>query len=194
MRSENSSPTASSSKVTLPIEGNSVDFSAILLRDACACPSCVHPSTNQRLFSTADIPSDITAKSVEVDAANNTVAVTWTNDAPGFPESHKTDLNLATLTQFSKTGTPTASMTEFPSQALWTAKRLELPDYDYNTYLEDDSMLHDVIKQLRVHGLAFVNNIPGLESSLATIATRMGPIKDTFYGYTWDGMLASLDE
>jgi hypothetical protein len=53
--------------------------------------------------------------------------------------------------------------------------------------MEDDSLLHDVIKQLRVHGLAFVNNIPGLESSLVTIATRMGPIKDTFYGQTWDG-------
>ncbi|KAK6221647.1 mitochondrial protein [Colletotrichum tabaci] len=59
-------------------------------------------------------------------------------------------------------------------------------DYNYNTYMQDDSVLYDVIKQLRIDGLAFVSNVPGTEEALATITTRIGPVKDTFYGYTWD--------
>ncbi|KAH6662643.1 hypothetical protein F5X68DRAFT_225879 [Plectosphaerella plurivora] len=171
--------------VAIPIDGKTVDFSAVLLRDACSCPACVHHSTNQRLFSVADIPRNVSAQLVETNTAQDIVTVTWKNDVPGFDESHQTQLSMTKLRQLRSIGKPTGPEV-FPSQALWTTQRLELPDYDYQTYLKDDEMLYDVIKQLRVYGLAFVNNIPGLESSLATIATRMGPIKDTFYGQTWD--------
>lgn len=124
---------------------------------------------------------------MNIDPALDKVSIAWEDDVPGFKESHRTEISLATVKQLSTTGTPTSSSKPFPSQELWTTRPLDLPDYDYKAYMEDDSLLYDVVTQLRVQGLAFVNNIPGLESSLATIATRMGPIKDTFYGQTWDG-------
>lgn len=178
-------------KVSIPLESKAVDMSAVLLRDACQCPSCVHYSTNQRLFSVADIPSDISTKNVEVDTASRTVNITWNKDVPGFSEDHITKLPLDRVQGLSTSGkSPDQRAPQIP-QKLWTSEPLRLPDYDYDTYMKDDSALYALIKQLRVDGLAFVTNIPGLETSLATIATRIGPIKDTFYGQTWDGKLSS---
>lgn len=45
------------------------------------------------------------------------------------------------------------------------------------------------MRQLRQHGLVFITDIPRLEDALEKIAKRMGPMKDTFYGYTWDGKI-----
>lgn len=75
------------------------------------------------------------------------------------------------------------------AQILWTKKPLgNLKDFDYNEYMQDDEQVYKLVHQLRTDGLAFVTNIPGEVESLATIATRIGPVQDTFYGRTWDGM------
>lgn len=75
------------------------------------------------------------------------------------------------------------------AQILWTKEPLvNMEDFDYNEYIQDDRELYRLIRQLRTDGLAFVTNVPGEVESLATIATRIGPVKDTFYGRTWDGM------
>ncbi|KAI8663381.1 hypothetical protein NCS57_00938800 [Fusarium keratoplasticum] len=175
------------STVTIPIDGKTVNFSAVLLRDSCPCPSCVHESTNQRLFSVADIPANVKARTVDVDTASDSVSISWENDAHGCTSEHTTKLDMEILRGFSQ---PASSPTScLPSQVLWSReprKSLDLPDYDYNTYMKDDETLYKLINQLRIDGLAFVTNVPGVEESLATIATRIGPIKDTFYGYTWD--------
>jgi hypothetical protein len=97
---------------------------------------------------------------------------------------------MTTLRNISSSGCYAGSLKDpVPSQVLWTQEPLNLPDYDYQEYMKDDQILHQVICQLRTHGVAFVTGIPGVEESLATMATRIGPIKDTFYGYTWDGMV-----
>ena len=62
-----------------------------------------------------------------------------------------------------------------------------LPDFEYDAYIPDDSTLHELIRHLRTHGLVFIEKVPGLEESVATIAERIGPVKDTLYGRTWDG-------
>lgn len=75
------------------------------------------------------------------------------------------------------------------AQILWTKKPLEnLKDFDYNEYMQDDKQVYKLIHRLRTDGLAFVTNVPGEVESLAAIATRIGPVQDTFYGRTWDGM------
>ena len=165
-----------------------VDFSAVLLRDACSCPACVHESTRQRLFSVADIPVDIKARKIEVDSSSDAVKITWENDMSGYGEDHVTTLSITALQDMKESGyAPGSQKDEFPSQVLWSKRALNLLDYPYERYMEDDSVLYRLVKQLRTDGLAFVTNVPGLKESLATIATRIGPVKDTFYGHTWDG-------
>ncbi|CAI6085905.1 unnamed protein product [Clonostachys chloroleuca] len=175
------------SNTPILIDDQTVNFSRVLLRDSCSCSACVHESTNQRLFSVADIPADIKSRTVNYDAASDAFSITWENDAPGYPADHTTKLSLTTLRNISSSGCHTGSLKEpVRSQVLWTQEPLNLPDYDYQEYMKDDHILHQVICQLRTHGVAFVTGIPGVEESLATIATRIGPFKDTFYGYAWD--------
>lgn len=178
------------SRVAIPVDGKEVKFSAVLLRDACSCPLCVHESTNQRLFSTADIPANIEARAVEVDATSNTVNIQWNFDAPNYNDEHITKFDAEALRELHQTGSFPSRRDSFCARTLWgenPLKTLDLHDHDYRMYMEDDTTLYRLMNKLHKHGLAFVTNVPGVRESLAKIATRMGPIKDTFYGHTWDG-------
>lgn len=73
------------------------------------------------------------------------------------------------------------------SSELWGKERLELRDFAYEEYMGDEAVLYDLMRQLNRWGVAFVTGCPGEETALRGIARRMGPIKDTFYGETWDG-------
>jgi alpha-ketoglutarate-dependent taurine dioxygenase len=60
---------------------------------------------------------------------------------------------------------------------------------DYNAFLNDDKMLHRVLLQLQIYGLAFFSNVPSVETEgveIVNLAMRIGEVKQTFYGKTWD--------
>lgn len=127
---------------------------------------------------------------MEFNDETGSVEISWYNDVAGYDSKHVTTFSIAELREVGHAGSFSVSRPDpFGSPSLWSQERLNLPDYDYETYLSDDQTLYELMNQLHTYGLAFVTNIPGKESSLATIATRMGPIKDTFYGQTWDGKL-----
>lgn len=179
---------ALSHKVPITIDGKTHEFSAHLLRDACQCPACVHHTSNQRLFAHADLPADLQARSVDIDEASNTVNIKWASDASTFSADHITALSLSALRNIALSGDASGSPGETQErQKLWPLAPSEIPDYDYDAYMNDDKTLYQLMRQLRVNGLAFVTNSPQNEESVSAIATRMGPIKDTFYGPTWDG-------
>ncbi|OQO04189.1 hypothetical protein B0A48_10799 [Cryoendolithus antarcticus] len=52
--------------------------------------------------------------------------------------------------------------------------------------MQDDSTLLTALRQLQTHGLVFLTEVPGSPESVARIAERIGPLKNTFYGMTWD--------
>ncbi|KAJ4109701.1 hypothetical protein NW768_012137 [Fusarium equiseti] len=176
------------SRVPIPVDGKTHEFSSLLLRDSCQCPLCVHASTNQRLFSVADIPATIKARSVEIDPASDSVNIKWENDAMGFNKDHTTKLSLGTLREINESGSLQGfGRDTHDPQTLWTKEPLpDLEDFDYEEYMKDDKEVYKLIHQLRTDGLAFVTNVPGKVESLATTAERIGPIQDTFYGRTWD--------
>ncbi|PSN58920.1 Clavaminate synthase-like protein [Corynespora cassiicola Philippines] len=173
-------------RVAIPIDGRITEFSTVLLRDACSCPLCVHESTRQRLFSAADIPSNIQTQSVEVNNSSDSVNIKWTTDVPGYPDNHSTEISIEDLRVLQRTGSfPELRKDSLPPRAFWN-EELDLPNYNYQSYMKDDKTLYKLIYQLHKDGLAFLTNVPGTQEALATIATRIGPVKDTFYGYTWD--------
>ncbi|KAF5010428.1 hypothetical protein FDECE_3420 [Fusarium decemcellulare] len=148
-------------RVPITIDGKTVEFSAVLLRDACQCPRCVHEFTNQRLFSTADIPADIQARNVDIGADSDSVNIKWVNDAAGYDSEHTTELSITALRELSQSGAlPALGKDTLLPQALWSQEPLNLPDYDYEEYMQDDKALFGLIKQLRTDGLAFVTNVP----------------------------------
>ena len=180
---------STASRVVLPVDGKDQAFSAILLRDLCQCPACIHQSTRQKLYSTADIPRDLQARSIAPNQSmTGVVDIHWENDVPGFDSEHTTSLDIRSLQGICKDGaTPSPFQSSLAIQTLWDAQSCKLPDFDHDAYMRDDATLYNAIVQLRTHGLVFITNVPKSEKSVSTIAERIGPVKNTFYGYTWDG-------
>jgi gamma-butyrobetaine dioxygenase len=175
--------------VHVSVDGTKLDFSALLLRDLCHCPSCVHESSRQRLYSTAQIPPDIQARTVDVSPLDSeSVRITWDNDGPGFDETHETRLRMDVLRSLKNVGAMSGPFQDaLEAQVLWARDDYDLPDTDFEGYVDNDAALYAAMKQLRTHGLVFVTGIPDNDDALTQIARRIGPMKDTFYGHTWDG-------
>ena len=58
--------------------------------------------------------------------------------------------------------------------------------FDYSRYIKDRSTLHSVVAQLQKFGIAFITSTPSDPSSVRNVAERIGPLRNTFYGETWD--------
>jgi alpha-ketoglutarate-dependent taurine dioxygenase len=56
----------------------------------------------------------------------------------------------------------------------------------YDSFMHDDSGLKTALSLLHYYGLFFVDKVPSDEESVAKLAERIGPIRNTFYGRTWD--------
>ena len=180
---------AVASKVAIPVDGNAHQYSAILLRDLCECQACIHESTRQKLYSVTDVPPNIQARSVtSSESTSDAIDILWASDVSGFDPQHTTTISTDVLRDIDRLG---AAKTTFhvPTSRprLWDSASFALPDIEYESYMHDDAKLYQAIEQLQTHGLLFVTDVPGVEKSVSAIAERIGPLKDTFYGNTWDG-------
>ena len=178
---------ARNAAVPILLDGANRLFSPILLRDLCQCSQCVDPSTNQKYRPTTDIPASIQPESIE--QSDSGITIRWQNDVPGYGEDHLTNIPTNILRQYVHGGvTGIAHNTDFlePRTLCDAAEYSRLPDVSYDEYMSSDSALYRVLQQLRTHGLAFVTGVPESEKSVSTVAERIGPVKNTFYGYTWD--------
>lgn len=170
-----------------------LDVHYIQLRDACQCPRCVDPQTKQRSFRTGDIPQDIAPRHIKwvKDASSEggeVLEISWNKDIPGYDDkTHVTRLTADEITH------PAAyfhhkAMGTGKRQIFWDRKEMERdqPWVDYNDWMSNDGRFRGALNKLSLYGLLFVNNIPDSREMVSTIATRMGPLRNTFYGSTWD--------
>lgn len=158
-------------------------YDNIFLRDSCTCSQCVDTSTRQKRFDSADIPANIRIRNLEIKPDN--VVITWKHDVSGFGPDHETVLSNDWLARSSK-----APVTHdyLGGKLAWDVSHLKNSslDFDYDEYMSDDKALFDVLQQLQMYGLVFIKNVPEAESSVIQTANRIGPLKNTFYGDTWD--------
>lgn len=158
---------------------------AVFARDSCTCPICVDPDSKQKKFQTSDIPPDIKATST-LDPEKQTLDITWTNDIPGFPKDHVTRFNLkpASVTCRDSIYHPL----EPKNRLVWDGKTIAEKNkwLPYDRYMKDDDVLLEALEQLGRYGLVFLTGVPDSEKSVEHIVSRIGILKDTFYGRTWD--------
>jgi gamma-butyrobetaine dioxygenase len=159
----------------------------VFLRDACTCPRCVDPSSTQKTFQTTDIPADITAKSVETQK-NGDVQITWMKDIPGFESDHISVYPESFFQDLKSVNAIRKATYDKPRTFFWDKNRIEalLQYVNYHDYMTDDKSLHRALLFLKNYGILLLRNVPDSEDSVEKIAGRMGPIRDTFYGRTWD--------
>ena len=164
------------------------------LRDACTCPACIHPFTQQKLHRTSDIPASITPESVEVSADG--VHISWAD-----ADRHRSFFPQALLAAHAG---PTAlhSFHHDVPVALWpTASALiktSGPDLEvpYEELATPRGLLR-AITQLQRTGILFLRNVPGNDTSddgceVRKMAAYFSEIRGTFYGDVWN--VKTVDE
>jgi len=171
----------------IDVDGSSYRVSPLLLRDLCPCDRCIDSSTNQKHFSTADIPADIQFDTIR--STRDGIEVRWNGDMSGYGPEHRTHLSNDLLRHLVAKGQPKPVEHKLVEnkRVYWDSHMFDqLPDIDFNAYMSDDATLLRAVRQLQSHGLLFVTNVPEDVESVARLANRIGPLKNTFYGETWD--------
>jgi gamma-butyrobetaine dioxygenase len=79
---------------------------------------------------------------------------------------------------------------KLPDMELWNTeiihKRVPTIQFQYNDVLKDDQARDEWLKIMYKYGVSFVKNVPCQNHELLKVAERMGPVKDTVYGLTFD--------
>jgi gamma-butyrobetaine dioxygenase len=151
---------------------------------------CVDPSTRQKLFQTTDIPLDIEV-SAEESLADGMSRITWSKDVPGYGENH-----VSTYTKELLDGVGNGTLPKTVREESYKERPLVYWDktiisehikfIEFDQYMSQDSVLYDVLEQLRIYGLVFLRGVPASDTAVEDIGLRIGPLRDTFYGRTWD--------
>ncbi|PWY89108.1 Clavaminate synthase-like protein [Aspergillus heteromorphus CBS 117.55] len=156
------------------------------LRDACKCPRCVDPHSKQRNFRTTDIPLNI--KISECNHTAHGMEVRWTNDIAGYDESHISEYSFDYIFNPDYERYEMTTTGKLRERGLWNKAMLKKFQHwiSYEDYMKDDEAFSAAMRRLARHGIIFLKDIPNSRELVEKIATRMGPLRNTFYGSTWD--------
>ncbi|KAK0249962.1 hypothetical protein LTR35_017108 [Friedmanniomyces endolithicus] len=139
------------------------------------------------MFSTAEIPHDIQA-SRKPTLEQEGIRLRWMNDVAGYDGEHESIFGADLLRRLANASGSVPAVAPLPKRVHWSAvqQTAEVPDVAYEAYMSDDATLHQALLTLHTHGLLFLTGVPENEASVSSIVERIGPLKNTFYGITWD--------
>ncbi|KAF2682825.1 Clavaminate synthase-like protein [Lentithecium fluviatile CBS 122367] len=179
-----------SKHVAVSIDGDPRTFDTVFLRDSCACPQCVDPDSKQKLFQTSDIPDSLEGRCrTVIDKEKGwMIEVEWRNDLPGYGPEHRTRHSIDWLRRALNTELELRGGVRHDERVLWNKEIIEKNNkwVDYKDWMENDENFFGALSHLNKYGLLFLKNVPDSEESVVDIAGRIGTLKDTFYGRTWD--------
>lgn len=174
---------------------SSSKFHHVWLRDTCRCPECFHPSSKQKLISSADIPLNIKPASVNMTSDLSGIEVTWSHslstDTQITQHKSKYDFEFLRKCDYSDHSLRKNIKNDHPLQ-LWDASLLRDVNLwkDYSDFMspeKNDEHLYHFVDLLQRYGIGFIKNVPINDINMVeTVAQRFGPIRETFYGRSWN--------
>lgn len=176
-----------------PVEGKlpsslpKSSFHVVYLRDSCTCSCCIDPSTRQKLFETADIPNNIQGNVVGKNS-DGSVTVAWQNDIPGYENHHSTYTSHFITSSVAFHFRLAASHNSEPRATPWDQKIMasHSAPIDYETFIGSSAALFLALNALEKFGMIFLCNVPSQSDAISHISNRIGLIRNTIYGSTWD--------
>jgi len=158
------------------------------LRDACTCPSCVHPSTQQKLNRTSDIPASIAPESTET--VNDGVHISWASadrHRSFFPKAFLAAHASPKALHSFHNDIPTALWPTAPALFAASGGDLEMP---YDNLAKPRGLLR-AITQLQRTGLLILRGVPCDDTSdesceVRKVAAHFAEMRVTFYGEVWN--------
>lgn len=162
-----------------------VTFRQLFLRDAAREEHSVDPSTTQKRFSTGQLAEFDVIK--EANARGDKLEVVW-NDR------NRSTFDLSFLKRYANQSSRMRyRRLDSARWKPWTNGAIEPLRINYDEYMQDDTALLRTLEALELDGLVFIDNVPERPNqdgsgpiTVAEIARRVGYVKDTFYGPTWD--------
>ncbi|GAA94102.1 hypothetical protein E5Q_00749 [Mixia osmundae IAM 14324] len=167
------------------------------LRDACTAPTSVHPSTQQKVFRTSDVPAAIRPATVLLrqDDEHWKLEIVW--DCALQPDQVEADRSVFDLAELASHVTPAGyaarnSLQEL-APILW--KRSSLSDRNLRipyARLESPPIMLAALRQLITYGIVFFTDVPVEQKAdelceLAILSSMLGNIRRTWYGdKVWD--------
>lgn len=166
---------------------NSGTYSYLWLRDNCRCPQCVHPSSSQKLHSSADIPLDIKPSTVKI--IGEEAEITWSQGLrhnKNSTENHVSRFPLDFLRRYQSSKSSEEYRFNHITPQTWSRDEYKLDWVSYNDYMNTDEGMHTVVQRLYNKGLVFIDDVPLTDEACTKVAERIGPIQETFYGRDFD--------
>jgi gamma-butyrobetaine dioxygenase len=180
------------SAIAITIDGETLLFNNVFLRDACQLPESVDTYSKQKLFTTCQVLNNLSIKSAVVD--NDNVIIDW--DQQGT--QHQSTYTKEFLKAFRSKVARKAGKNFDKERIYWNnaiiSEHVDSIQQKYQDYLTD---FNPSVFNLNSLGLAFVNDIPKptlsemteqntKEWPVSKLAEKFGYIKKTFYGTLFD--------
>lgn len=161
-------------------------FPLIWLRDSCQCPRCIHPSTHQKLHRSSDFAGRI-LKPLSVEAVDGGLRVHWPEGPDG---GHISYFSSDFLRRYSSPSSLAAFHHDVKAEP-WMASHFDEDKPFLYHDLVNPKVLLEVYRKLLRDGLVFFKGIPtdktsNEECELRALGVRLGELRHTFYGETWD--------
>ena len=160
-------------------------YSYLWLRDNCQCEKCVHPDNRQKLHSSADVPLDIAPASVTLKGDN--AEIVWNKPLRHQEDDqHVSEYPVEFLQRYASREASEQFRFNHIRPRTWHKGQYKLKWVNYNDYMNTDAGLHEVVQRLYNYGLVFLDNVPVKDEAVTTVAERIGPVQETFYGRDFD--------
>lgn len=181
-----------------PKQPRTVTVPNLWLRDGSIHPDHVHPSSNQRLFRTSDVPLEgkLVGYGVhELPGHGECLVTEWSAPLRGSknPTSAKLSVvptrNLVALLE-----NPQHPLEgDLPAPRTWDRAALNetLVRMPYDRFQSDEAALHETLDALVQDGIVFLTGVPNAEreghhTELRQLVERIGSLRRTWYGDLWD--------
>lgn len=175
--------------VTVELTHPKVDAPIVLnrhkLRDTCQCSACVDPHSGQKNFGTTDVPDRLPISSCQK-TSNGDLEIVWHEDFLNNGRDTHTSVYPAKQVE-SFLGIPEPKVRSLRT-VLWDKKIInkDLMFVEYDDWMTSDKAVDAGVMMLQTHGILFIRNAPHSEESVISMSSRIGNLKETLYGRTWD--------
>lgn len=147
------------------------------------CPACVDEHSGQKKFNTTDIPPNLHIRRA-TQVKDGHIHVYWANDVSSVSNEHFTSFSPSWLIDqmFFERRYPRNTAKS------WDRRQMQanFTKVDYRAYMESDKGYYAVLGRLDAHGLVVIENVPQNDKMVERIGEKIGPLRHTFYGRTWD--------
>ncbi|KAF7655725.1 hypothetical protein LDENG_00051670 [Lucifuga dentata] len=149
------------------------------LRDNCQCPMCTLHSAQARKLLLCDVDIHTGVDVVQV-TSDNKVSIVW-------PDQHTSVFDPEWLKKrcFSPAARQAVQEELSINERYYWDSKLHIPTADFQEVLHDDKAALAWLLALRRFGIVNLKGAPAEQGQVARLGERIGFLKLTFYGHTW---------